>query len=418
MMQKRLLSLLLITVAVLGIGLILSQRQQPADEAQAQTGPLVPGLASALNEVSSVRISKAKDELVAELKRTDAGWVVANRHDYPADIGKVREYLIKLSEAKLREAKTSKPENHQRLGVEDLANDGATGLGVELGGLKEAVRLVVGIASGGGSPGTFVRRADDPQSWLVSGDVIPDKEGSNWLDKQVLDLPSAEVYMVAVTAPDKSVLKLDKADPAAFNYSVQGVPKGRALSSESAANATAGALASVTLEDVRPTAEATPDAASTWSATFTGYDGLVIDTTLWDGDGKTWAKFAARLDEARLDAWVAAEKAKADAARATAEAEAAAKKAAEAAAPTPADAAASPEAKPEPAAVDAAAPADAAAAIPAPFDAEKAKADKRAALDKKIADINAKTSPWVYAIPSWKSGNIKKKLDDLLAPKS
>lgn len=424
MMQKRLLSLLLITVAVLGIGLILSQRQQPAGEPQAQTGALVPGLSAALNDVDSLRISKAGNELVAELKRVDQRWVVANRHDYPADFGKIREYLIKLSESKLREAKTSKPENHKRLGVEDTAAADATGLAVEFGGLKEAARLTIGIASGGGSPGTFVRRGEDPQAWLVSGDVIPDKEGANWLDKNILDLPSAEVFAVAVTAPDKSVLKLDKADPGAFNYSVHNIPKGRALSSESAGNAIAGALASLSLEDVRPAAEAQPDAASTWSASFVGYDGLVIDASLWDAEGKTWATFAARLDEARLDAWVAAEKARADAARATAEAEAAAKKAAEEAKAGEEAKASEGEAKPADATAGADAPAgteataDAAPAIPEPFDADKAKADKRAALDKRIAELNAKTSPWAYAIPSWKAANVKKKMDDLLAPKS
>lgn len=410
MMQKRLLSLLLITVAVLGIGLILSQRQQPvSSDGRAESGPLVPALASALNDVSSLRIVKAKDELVAELTRTESGWVVSNRHNYPADIGKVRAYLIKLSEAKLREAKTSKPENYARIGVEDVSAEGATGVAVELGGLKEPVRLIVGMASGGGSPGTFVRRAGEAESWLVSGDVIPDKEGPNWLAREVLDVPSADIHAVTVTAPDKSVLKIDKADPAAFNYAVQGVPKGRALSSESAANAIAGVLSSVTLEDALPAAEATPDAASTWQATFVGYDGLVVDLTLWDQDTRSWAKFAARLDEARLDAWVAAEKTKADAARAQAEAAAAS-------AAKPAD-----EAKPgegdqpaDPAVADAAA----APAIPEPFDADKAKADKRAALDKRIAEINAKTSPWVYAIPTWKTANVKKKMEDLLAPKS
>lgn len=45
-----------------------------------------------------------------------------------------------------------------------------------------------------------------------------------------------------------------------------------------------------------------------------------------------------------------------------------------------------------------------------PFDADKAKADKRAALDQRIAELNAKTSPWVYAIPTWKTANVKKKV--------
>lgn len=411
MMQKRLLSLLLITVAVLGIGLILTQRQQPVIESQAQTGPLVPDLASALNDVSSIRISKAGDELVAELKRGENGWTVANRHDYPANMGKVREYLIKLSEAKVREAKTSKAENYARLGVEDLASAEAKGLGVEIGGLKAPVKLIVGISAGGGSPGTFVRRHGEAESYLVSGDIIPDREGPNWLAREILSLPSSEVRAVTVTAPDKSTLKIEKPDPAQANFSVLGIPKGRELSSESVGNLTAGVLDGLTLEDLQPAADANPDAGTAWTASYAGYDGHVVDIQLWEKDGKHWASFVARIDEAALDAWIAAEKTKADAARATAEAEAAAKVAA--AEPPAADAATEPTdaaAKPE--------VADAAATIPEPFDAEKARADKLADLEKRVADLNARTRPWVYAIPNWKAGNIRKKMDDLLQPKS
>jgi hypothetical protein len=417
MMQKRLLSLLLITVAVLGIGLILSQRQQPVAETQAESGPLVPELAAKLNDVSSIRITKAKAEVVAELKRGESGWTVTNRHGYPANIGKVREYLIKLSEARVREAKTSKPENYARLGVEDLGAEGATGLGVDLDGLKAPVRLIVGVSAGGGSPGTFVRRVGEAESYLVSGDVIPDKEGGNWLAGEILSLPSAEVRAVQVTAPDKSVLKIEKSDAGQTNYSVLGIPKGRQLSSESIGNLTAAVLDGLTLEDVLPAAQAAPDAASTWSATYTGYDGHVVDITLWDKDGKSWATFAARIDEKSLDAWVAAAKAKADAARAAAEAEAKAKAAADPAKPADDTAVAGQATDPAEEMADASAE-PAAPALPEPFDADKARADKLAELEVRVAELNMRTSPWAYAIPTWKAANIKKKMDDLLQPKS
>ncbi len=410
MMQKRLLSLLLITIAVLGIGLILTQRQQPVVEGQTESGELVPGLANALNDVSSIRITKANNELVAELKRGDAGWTVANRHDYPADIGKVREYLIKLSEAKVREAKTSKPENYARLGVEDLAAASATGVGIELGGLKEPVRLVVGISSGGGSPGTFVRRVDEATSYLVSGDLIPEREGANWLAREIVNVPSSAVRSVAVTAPDKSTLKVEKADSSAPNFTVLGIPKGRELSSESVGNLVAGMLDGLILEDVLPAAEAEPDAATTWAATYTGYDGLVVDLTLWGSSDKAWARIAARVDEGVLDSWVAAEKTRADAERATAETEAAAKVAAAETKPTAADPTADANAA-------AGAAGDSTPAIPAPFDAVKARADKLAEVQTRIDEMNAKTSPWAYAIPAWKAANIKKKMEDMLKPK-
>lgn len=398
MAKNRLVFLVPVTAAVLAAGLWMSQGQQGSSGA-AGSAPLVADLATRINDVSSLKISGAGGALIAELARGESGWTVANRQNYPADVGKVREYLLALSESKVREEKTRKPENYARLGVEDPAKAEATGQLVEIGGLSQPVGLIVGISAGTGAPGTFVRRVGEEQALLASGQLVPDKEGGNWLVKTILDLPSDEIRSATVTAPDASVVRIEKADPAAFNYTVLDIPKGRKLASESGGNLIGGALASLDLEDVAPAAEREPDPAGTWQAVFTTHAGMVVEATLWDVDGKVWSRYSARLDEERLGAWVAAEKAKADAARATAEAEAKAK--AEAA-KTEGDSAGG-----EAATADA-------DALPAPFDADRALADKRAELEKAIAEINTRTSGWSYAIPTWKAANIRKKMVDLL----
>jgi hypothetical protein len=309
-------------------------------------------------------------------------------------VSKVREYLLALADSKVREEKTRKPENYARLGVVDPAKPEATGQLVEIGGLPQPVGLIVGISASTATPGTFVRRVGEEPALLVSGQLVPDKESGNWLVKEIVDLPSDQIRSVAVTAPDGSVVRIEKTDPAAFNFTVLDIPKGRKLVSESSGNLIGGALASLNLEDVAPASEREPDPASTWKAVYTTHPGLVVEVTLWDVDGKVWSRYAARLDEERLAAWVDSEKAKADAARATAEAEAEAKAKAE-----------SKEGEAKAASAD---------ELPKPFDAEKALADKRAELEKAIAEINARTSGWSYQIPTWKAANIRKKMIDLL----
>lgn len=406
MMRNRLISLILMTIAVLGVGMFLTQRQQPDAGGGAAPGALVAGLADTINEVSSLKITGPKANLIAELAKQDQGWVVVNRNNYPADLTKVREYLIKLADSNIREVKTSKPENYARLGVEDLSIETATGLGVELGGLKAPVKLIVGISAGTGTPGTFVRRDGEAQSLLVSGDLVPERESGNWMHKEIVDLPSSQVLSVTVTAPDKSVLKIEKPDPNAFNYTVLNIPKGRQLSSDSAGNLVAGSLASLALEDASPTAQAQVDAANQWSASYLGVDGFAVDVTLWGDTETAWARFNARVDDTQLDQWVTVEQLKANAARAEAQATAA-----------PADAASKPA---DPAATAAAAPAAATAATDTPpaFDPVKAKADKRADLERRVAELNQRTQAWTYKIPAWKAANIKKKTEDLLQPKT
>jgi hypothetical protein len=393
MAKNRLAILVPVTIAVLLAGLWISESQQGTESA-GSSAPLIPDLSSRINEVKSLKISGAGGTLIAELARGDSGWTVVNRHNYPADVSKVREYLLALADSKVREEKTRKPENYARLGVVDPAKPEATGQLVEIGGLPQPVGLIVGISASTATPGTFVRRVGEEPALLVSGQLVPDKESGNWLVKEIVDLPSDQIRSVAVTAPDGSVVRIEKTDPAAFNFTVLDIPKGRKLVSESSGNLIGGALASLNLEDVAPASEREPDPASTWKAVYTTHPGLVVEVTLWDVDGKVWSRYAARLDEERLAAWVDSEKAKADAARATAEAEAEAKAKAEGQ---------EGEAK--------AAPAD---ELPKPFDAEKALADKRAELEKAIAEINARTSGWSYQIPTWKAANIRKKMIDLL----
>ena len=66
-----------------------------------------------------MRIYKAGDARVVELKRRASSWTVSERDNYPADEAKLRKLLIAIADAKLDEEKTSNPESYATLGVED-----------------------------------------------------------------------------------------------------------------------------------------------------------------------------------------------------------------------------------------------------------------------------------------------------------
>lgn len=403
MIQKRLWLLLLVTIVVLGIGLLLNRGQKPAGESSGGSSALIPGLTDQLNAVDSFKLIGAGDATLVELAKTDSDWVVVNRHRHPADIAKLREFLIKLSESTLREEKTSKPENYARLGVEDLSSAEAKGLALELGGMSNPVRVILGSPAGTGATGTYVRRADEATSHLASGALVPEREAQNWLAKPIIDIPSTRIHSVQITAPDQSVLRIEKTDPNEFNYTVLDIPRGRTLSSESAGNLIAGVLAGLNLEDVQPADQAPPEGAEIWQQQFLSYEGLVIRITGWDQGGSYYARFEAALDEDRMNAALAAEKAKADAERATALAQAESIKAAVDAAA--ADAGATPASDPTD-------------SVPPEFNLESATAAMRAELDEEIAKINAQVAPWAYGLPGWKAANLKKKIEDLLQPKA
>ena len=72
---------------------------------------LVPELKAKLNDVTEIKLKGAENATIIALKRTAEGWVASSLANYPADLARIREYLLKLSESQLREPKTASPAN-------------------------------------------------------------------------------------------------------------------------------------------------------------------------------------------------------------------------------------------------------------------------------------------------------------------
>ncbi len=360
---------------------------------------LVPGLAEGLNSITSLKITGADNSLVATLSSNPAGWGLVEKNGYPADVSKIREYLIKLSEARVLEAKTADPANYATLGVEEISAKDAKGALIELTGLKEPVRLIVGNANTQIGDGTFVRRADQPQSLLVKGNIAVDKVAANWLLKDIADIPSSRVREVRMESPGKA-LRVFKTDPGEANYQVGDVPKGRAVASEFVANGFASVLSGLRFDDVLPLAAVEPGEARVWTSTYTMFDGVQVVATAWNADGKDHARFVASIDEAAANAAIDAQQA--------AEAAAYAQIQAESAAAAKAALEADPKAEPP-------------AAPPPPLavsDPGKDRETRRATLRDEVAAFNARTRDWTYVIPAFKFANMNKTLDDMLQPPS
>lgn len=165
MTSRRLLILALVAIVAIGAGVWLAGRQGSTGSS-AGSGALYPELKGQLNSVSAVNIYKAGDARVVELKKQGESWTVSERDNYPADESKVRKLLVEIADAKVYEQKTSNPAEYPKLGVEDTTGKGATSLRIELAGTPKPVNLIVG-KQGVGARSNYVRRAGEPNSWLV-----------------------------------------------------------------------------------------------------------------------------------------------------------------------------------------------------------------------------------------------------------
>lgn len=369
MNPKTLLGIAIAAVLAVAAAIAIDHARSPTREGAATAQPLVPGLRDHLNDLSRVVLASG-GATFATLSREADGWHLAEKGGYRADTGKLREFLIKLADANLIEAKTANPQRYADLGVED-AGPSAKGVQIELDGMAEPQHLIVGIIAAQGG-GTFVRRAGETQSWLAKGQLVPERNPAEWLARELVDIPSSRVARVSIVR-DGHVLRVERSSAGQVNFALLDVPKGREVASEFVANALASVPAGLRFDDVLPAAQAEPPAGAI-KATYATFDGIVVDVTAWTQDGRHLARIGATFDRAQAERHVAAEQAAHKIDEAGKEADAA---------------------KDDPA---------------------KERDERLAALEREATDLAARAAGWTYVLPAYKYANLDKSLDDLLKP--
>ncbi len=278
--RRSLLVLLVIALLALGGALLIAQLRTTSPDDAVGTAVL-PALSTHLNDVSEIRVLTAGNTPFVTLSRSPEGdhWQVAQRDGYRADFGKLREFLLKLSELKVVEVKTANPANYAQIGVEDVDGAGATGKRIEFAGLPSPLALILGKNSSFG--GHYVRVAGAAQSYLAKPQITVYSDPQIWLDRSLMDTPVERVQEVRLVlahgpAAERSYTVTRKVREQT-DFTVEGLPRGRKLTYSGVANANAGTLAGLSFEDVR---RAAPEQETAWKgaarAEYRLFDGTVI----------------------------------------------------------------------------------------------------------------------------------------------
>lgn len=381
------LLLLLIILAGAAVWGVVQIQHRPAPATQAvKTEKLFPGLEDQVNEVTGLRIVKAGDTTVAEVQRADGDWVVTNKYDYPADLGTLRGLLLGLANAEIIEHKTANPELYDRIGVQDIGAEGATGTLVTVEAPDSPLSLIIGDTASSGSRQTYVRRPDDPQSLLVSGDLAPAQDVKQWLRQPILDIPAEQVQQVKIRHPDGDTLTLSRPDRETTNLQPDALPDGRELSYATVANPIGSALSSLRLEDVMPAGQLDPAKREpVVEAEYLTFDGLRVKATVFKVDGQRYLALAADFDPDQYERFTMPEQT-----GETTSSETAAANSQAGNDNAPGDTPDNPDQEEKPPKADTVA-ADAAA-------------------------LNLRLQQWVYVVTDYKYDNLGKRLADLLKP--
>jgi hypothetical protein len=279
MTPQRVILLLVAGVLVIAGSLWVSA-QRHLERATLAGDPVLANLEKSLNDITEVHLSKG-DGTRTTLKKGATEWMVAER-SYPADSGRVRKLLLDLAGLKVVEEKTRNPEFYAQLGVEDANSPKASSTLVEL--VTPAKTYAVLIGKPGEGENGFVRVAHAEASLLAHPLITVDADPRHWLDRTTVDIADNRIKEATIepgTGPSYTATR----EAAQQDFKVTPIPKGRELSSSSAASELGSAFSSLQADDVRraPAAPAAGAAGAAGAkpdhAVFRTFNGLELDVT-------------------------------------------------------------------------------------------------------------------------------------------
>lgn len=375
------------TVLAVAAAMFVSKERAP--ESELAESALFPGLAEHINDVARIEV-KSKDQKTT-VRKDGERWVIEDRAGFPALFDKVKATVVAVADLEVLEPKTTNKELYPRLGVEGIDAEPSSSVLVQLadGQSKPLAALLVGKPRSGGSPGTYVRRPDEPQAWLVRGRVEVSADPVEWMERELLNIAPERIREITIEKAGDKPLRVFKKEPKDKDFVLADLPKGAKLKSQLTLNGLASALEQLRLDDVKKRSGFELPKGHTVT-TLRGFDGLVAVVQSAVIDDKTHAVF-----EFSYDAAAAAEPEKKPSAPDQAPAAAPAVALAE----KPAGAPEAPTAPPD-------APKG---EVPAPEPAKPSVADE-------VATLNAKVAEWVYLLPSFKAKLLAEGLSDLTDP--
>jgi Domain of unknown function (DUF4340) len=314
MSRQRLIALSLAALLAIGAALLLTSHRNASPDLHGTA--LLPSLGAELDTVTSLSVFKGSPTATVTVHKQGEQWTVTQRAEYPADVSKVRKLLLTLSEAKIREEKTSNPDNYATIGVEDALKAGATGSQVELLAKSGKLDLIVGKPMG---QGNFVRRAADKISYAAEPAISFEAEPRFWIDTRLLDVENDKIQAIEfkpASGPGYTLRRVTepaaKADdaktpaaapapgsapaaapppPPVSKFVLEGVPTGRQANDAQSIAPLPSTFSGFTDEDVAPAGDIDFSKPTILALTLT--DGSVITLTGAAVGDKRWIQVAA-----------------------------------------------------------------------------------------------------------------------------
>ncbi len=195
MNKKSFIIIVVIAAVCIGAALVISNQKRPENSSSSEQ-LFAPELKGKLNDIKKIVIQHSGVNPLT-FTRANNAWQLVEKSGYKANFKTIRELLTNLSEAKLFEAKTKKEDNYIQLGVEEVTQEKGSGSRVIIYNAKDQLLEDVIVGRYKINKGTYLRKANEKQSWLSKSKVIINSNFIEWLDRKIIDMPIDMVKSVS-----------------------------------------------------------------------------------------------------------------------------------------------------------------------------------------------------------------------------
>lgn len=278
------LTLFMIAGAIAVVAAVTIGIEMRSSRPDLAAGLVVPGLSDTI--AGAQRIVVTSRDASYRIERTQRGWAMRDRGDYPVVSGRLAQLTEGLEQLRFTRRMTSDASKHERLGVTD-PRQGGRGILVQIEDGRGA--LLVNLILGVETAGLYVRRPDGDQTWAAEGELPPLRDVSAWLELRPVELDPARLARVEIMPAEGRAYILAR-DSAEQPWRIAS-PALAALAQSSVSSA-AERLTQLSPVDVQP-APAVQGAPRARVRALT-FDGVEIDAELIPSDGRQWVKLVAR----------------------------------------------------------------------------------------------------------------------------
>jgi hypothetical protein len=292
--QRTLVILGGVTVLMVMLAIIAVYQRAASLAPQFEPRPFFPGLAAQLPGLNEIEVATKAGTL--HIRQVDGRWVIAERDNYPADVALVRATGAGLADLQIIEAKTSRADWLNYLGLGAPPAGDATQL--KLVGPNGAAIADVLIGQAQGTPDAlgrtslYVRSPDNNQSWLARGYLSLRSQIADWLDKGALVIARDRVKGAVVDPAEGPTYTLGRDTKEAQDFKMVDLPRGRELSFEGSPSGVAGSVVGFVYQDVAKADQINFTNAP--QTVFSTFDGLNITIRVANRGMERWATVSAQ----------------------------------------------------------------------------------------------------------------------------